>query len=80
MLPMVAEFESGGHSAEMSQHEGEEFIYVLAGRILIEMDGHEPITLEPGDAAFYRADRPHMFSALDDAPASVIAVASPPHL
>ena len=53
---------------------------MLTGRILIEMDGHEPITLEPGDAAFYRADRPHMFSALDDAPASVIAVASPPHL
>ena len=61
-------------------HEGEEFIYVLTGRILIEMDGHDPITLEPGDAAFYRADRPHMFSALDDVPASVIAVASPPHL
>ena len=80
MLPLVAEFESGGHSAEMSQHEGEEFIYVLTGRILIEMDGHEPFALEPGDAAFYRADRPHMLSALDDAPASVIAVASPPHL
>ena len=63
-----------------SQHEGEEFVYVLTGRILIEMDGHEPVALEPGDAAFYRADRPHMFSALDDAPASVIAVASPPHL
>jgi transcriptional regulator with XRE-family HTH domain len=80
MLPLIAEFEPGGHPAEMSQHEGEEFIYVLTGRILIEMDGHDPVALEPGDAAFYRADRAHMISALDDASASLIAVASPPHL
>jgi len=80
MLPLIAEFEPGGRPAEMSQHEGEEFVYVLSGRIRIEMDGHEPIALEPGDAAFYRADRPHLLTALDDAPASLIAVASPPHL
>ena len=80
MLPLFAKFEPGGHPAEMSQHEGEEFIYVLSGRIRIEMEGHEPIALEPGDAAYYRADRPHRLVALDDAPASVIAVASPPHL
>lgn len=80
MLPLIAEFEPGGHPAEMSQHEGEEFIYVLSGRIEIEIEGHEPVVLEPGDAAFYRADRPHLLSALDDGPASLIAVASPPHL
>jgi transcriptional regulator with XRE-family HTH domain len=80
MLPLFAEFEPGGHPAEMSQHEGEEFIYVLSGRVLFEIEGHEPVALEPGDAAFYRADRPHLLTALDDAPASLIAVASPPHL
>lgn len=80
MLPLFAQFEPGGHPAEMSQHEGEEFIYVLSGRLHLEIEGHEPVLLEPGDTAFYRADRAHMLTALDDAPASVIAVASPPHL
>jgi quercetin dioxygenase-like cupin family protein/DNA-binding Xre family transcriptional regulator len=80
MLPLVAEFAPGGRTAEWSQHEGEEYIYVLEGKILLEVEGHEPVELEKGDGAYYRADRKHHFTQLGDDPASVFGVVSPPHL
>jgi transcriptional regulator with XRE-family HTH domain len=80
MLPLVAEFAAGGQIAEWAQHEGEEYIYVLEGRILLEVDGHEPVELGKGDGAYYRADRPHRFTVLGDEPASIFGVVSPPHL
>ena len=79
-LPMLAEFGPGGETAEFSEHEGEEYIYVLKGRIALELDGHAPVTLERGDGAYYRADRPHRLSAAGEGPAVVFGVVSPPHL
>jgi transcriptional regulator with XRE-family HTH domain len=80
MLPLVAEFAAGGRVAEWAKHEGEEYVYVLEGRILLEVEGHDPVELEKGDGAYYRADRPHRFTTLGDEPASIFGVVSPPHL
>jgi transcriptional regulator with XRE-family HTH domain len=80
MLPVLAEFAPGGRPAELVQHEGEEYIYVLKGKIRLEVEGHEPVVLKRGDGAYYRADRPHRLSTVDSQSASVFAVASPPHL
>jgi transcriptional regulator with XRE-family HTH domain len=80
MLPLIAEFEAGGHLAEWAQHEGEEYIYVLEGQIVLELEGEEPVVLGCGDGAYYRADRPHTFRAGDDGTARVFGVVSPPHL
>jgi transcriptional regulator with XRE-family HTH domain len=80
MLPLVAEFGPSGRPAELVQHEGEEYVYVLEGRICLEVEGHEPVVLEQGDGAYYRADRPHRLTTIDSESASVLAVASPPHL
>lgn len=80
MLPVMAEYAPGGHLAEWSQHDGEEYIYVLEGRIRLEMEGHEPVVLETGDGAYYRADRPHSCEALGDGGARIFGVVSPPHM
>ena len=62
-LPLIAAFRAGGRLAEWAQHEGEEYVYVLEGEILLELDGHEPVVLAAGDGAYYRADRRHTFTA-----------------
>ncbi len=80
MLPLVAEFGPGAGSAEMFTHEGEEYMYVLRGRVCLEVEGHEPVVLEEGDGAYYRADRPHRLRTPEGETASVFSVASPPHL
>lgn len=80
MLPLVAELAPSDRPAEFVQHEGEEYVYVLEGRICLEVEGHEPVVLEEGDGAYYRADRAHRLATIDSESASVFIVASPPHL
>jgi quercetin dioxygenase-like cupin family protein len=81
MLPMLLEFEPGSSLAERGHHTGEEFVHVLDGTLLLEVDTTEPQTLNAGDSAYYRADRPHLFrNASAEAPLRLICVDSPPPL
>ncbi|MCU0539669.1 MAG: XRE family transcriptional regulator [Desulfobacterales bacterium] len=57
---------------EMSVHEGEEFVFVLNGTVLLEIGG-ERHELEPGDSAYYLSTTPHLISAKEDK-ATILAV------
>jgi transcriptional regulator with XRE-family HTH domain len=61
MMPMLLEFEPGAGLAEYGSHAGEEFVHVLEGELLLELDGAEPKVLKVGDSAYYRAANPHSF-------------------
>ena len=41
------------------QHEGEEFIYVLAGQITVHTDFYQPIVLNCGDACYFDSTMGH---------------------
>ena len=41
------------------QHEGEEFIYVLAGQITVHTDFYQPILLNRGDACYFDSTMGH---------------------
>ena len=56
------------------QHEGEQWLYVLSGRLCLEI-ADEEVVLGPGDAAHFDADAPHKLFALDGGDAEVILVA-----
>ncbi|MBR9981390.1 MAG: helix-turn-helix transcriptional regulator [Desulfatitalea sp.] len=47
---------------ERSVHGGEEFIFVLEGKVLLDI-GEERFVLEPGDSAYYLSTTPHVLSA-----------------
>ena len=47
---------------EMSVHEGEEFIYILDGVVLLKI-GEDKFELEPGDSVYYLSTTPHLISA-----------------
>ncbi|MFO7708451.1 MAG: XRE family transcriptional regulator [Desulfobacterales bacterium] len=57
---------------EMSVHEGEEFIFVLNGMVLLEIGG-ERFELEPGDSAYYLSTTPHFICAKEEK-ATILAV------
>jgi transcriptional regulator with XRE-family HTH domain len=63
---------------ELYRHEGEQWLYVLSGRLRFGI-GAEEVVLGTGDAAHFDADKPHRFEALDgrDAEAIVVACAVP---
>ncbi|HSO18502.1 MAG TPA: cupin domain-containing protein [Desulfosarcina sp.] len=57
---------------ERSVHDGEEFIYVLEGRVSLDI-GDEHFDLEPGDSAYYLSTTPHLIAAAADR-ATILAV------
>jgi transcriptional regulator with XRE-family HTH domain len=58
---------------KVSQHEGEEFIVVMSGKVELQYQ-KETYILEPGDSAYYSSDVPHRLVALNDEKAEIIAV------
>jgi transcriptional regulator with XRE-family HTH domain len=61
---------------EHFHHEGEEWIYLLSGRLTLSLAG-KTYDLEPGDAAHFDSRLPHRLMARGPHDAEVILVASP---
>ena len=72
MEPFIVDIESDAHQ-EKSAHEGEEFIHVLEGNLLLEY-GSVKETLKPGDSVYYDSIVPHRVSAADLNPVRIMAV------
>jgi Predicted transcriptional regulators len=63
----------------MSAHEGEEFVYVLTGRIVLRTEHYEPLVLEPGDSVYFDSRSGHALLALGEDDASVLWICSNPN-
>lgn len=57
----------------LSVHEGEEFIYVLDGRMKIRLGDHTDI-LDPGDSIYFKCSTPHHVTCEGGEPAKILAV------
>lgn len=62
-----------GHD-EYHRHEGEEWLYVLRGRLRLTLGG-EATVLEPGDAAFFDGMLDHSFDVLGEEDVEMLVVA-----
>jgi transcriptional regulator with XRE-family HTH domain len=60
-------------SRRPSVHEGEEFLFVLSGRMEVTLAGHSDV-LEPGDSIQYDASVPHLVRCVDAEPTQILAV------
>jgi quercetin dioxygenase-like cupin family protein len=63
---------------ELYRHEGEEWLYVLSGTLLLTLGANDH-RLEAGDSAHFDAGIPHRLNALNgrDVEAILVASASP---
>ncbi len=74
MEPFIVEIEPAKPSDYMlSSHEGEEFIYVMEGRVEINY-GKDIFLLDPGDSIYMDSVVEHNVHAADDQPAKILAV------
>jgi transcriptional regulator with XRE-family HTH domain len=64
------------HGQEHYHHEGEEWIYVMAGSLTLSLAG-KTYDLEPGDAAHFDSRLSHRLIARGEQDAEVLLVASP---
>ena len=59
---------------EWSQHDGEEFVYVLQGKLRVYTEIYEAFDLSEGDSAHYDSSMRHAFVTTSDEPCIVLSV------
>lgn len=57
-------------------HIGEEFLYVLEGKIILHTEFYEDTELAPGDSAYFDSTMGHAYIATGDTPARLLVVCS----
>jgi len=72
MEPFIVTIQSDAQQ-EKSTHEGEEFIYVMEGKLALEY-GMDKDTLNTGDSVYYDSIVPHRVFSADKAPVKILAV------
>lgn len=67
-------FEPGRGERGWFEHPGEDFLYVLAGEIVLEVEGEDPLTLRAGQSAHHRGEVPHRCRLSGPEPARTLLV------
>lgn len=60
-------------SIHLNAHTGDEFNYVLSGKLLLRIDGHD-LVLEAGDSVYFDSSKQHGMAALDGKAATFLAI------
>ncbi len=67
----------GSNEMPLSSHEGEEFIYVIKGRLELRC-GNKVQVLEPGDSVYYNSLLPHVLKSVGPDSAEIVATVFTP--
>jgi transcriptional regulator with XRE-family HTH domain len=71
--PFEVTVEPSDQAITLNAHIGEEFDYVLSGRLLFRINNRE-LVLNPGDSIYFDSSFPHGMKALDNQPVRFLAV------
>jgi transcriptional regulator with XRE-family HTH domain len=63
MVPVITKIRASTREefGELVRHAGEEFIYVIKGRIVVHTQFYDPVTLEEGQAIYIDSDMGHAY-------------------
>lgn len=78
MEPVLVELEEGAATSEDIPHDGEEFGYVLEGRIAVVLGSQRHICRK-GDAFYYSAGKPHYILNKGKGRAKFLWISTPPN-
>ena len=73
MEPFLITLEPAGTEKERSTHDGQEFIFVLQGKMEVRLD-NEIHRLSPGDSIYYDSTVPHLVKCFGDEATKILAV------
>jgi quercetin dioxygenase-like cupin family protein/DNA-binding XRE family transcriptional regulator len=71
--PFEVTVEPNEKEMHLNSHEGEEFNYILEGRLLLRINDKELI-LNPGDSIYFNSSNQHGMKALDNRPVKFLAL------
>ena len=79
MEPLILELEPGQYSQEIEPHEGEEFGYVLAGKVqLIRSSDSRKVVLKKGECFYFKGNYTHSLFNNGQSTARVLWISTPP--
>ena len=63
MVPVITKIRASSREefGELVRHPGEEFIYVIKGRVVVHTQFYDPVTLEEGQAIYIDSDMGHAY-------------------
>lgn len=73
MEPFLVTLTPTGGDHKLSDHDGEEFIFVLTGALEVSFT-NEQFVLEPGDSIYYDSTTPHLVTTQGDNETTILAV------
>lgn len=73
MVPYRVTVEPNERPMQVNTHAGQELNVVLAGSLLVQVNGHNS-RLQTGDSIYFDASVPHGMQALDGQPATFLAI------
>ena len=76
MKPIITKVrpEAPDNTIEKFAHDGEEFLYVLSGVLLIRTEYYQPIRLEEGDSMYFDSTMPHCYVSGTDKEAEAFVI------
>ena len=81
MIPVVTKIRarSAAQFGDLVRHSGEEFLYVLSGRVEVQTEFYDSVVLEPGQSLYLDSSMGHAYLAAEGCEeAEVLAVMSSP--
>jgi transcriptional regulator with XRE-family HTH domain len=63
---------------EYAQHEGEEFVYVLAGTLELHTEMYTPVVLDEGDSVYFDSGMRHAYIAGGSGPCRILSICGTP--
>lgn len=57
-------------------HPGEEFLFVVEGRVTVRLEDMEPVVLERGESIYFDSRRGHLYASAGDGDARILVVCS----
>ena len=80
MEPYILKFVENSDSSEiMLNHPGQEFIYVIEGKLMITLDNSQYI-LEKGDNFYFNSTIAHLLKNIHNSSAKVLWIITPPNI
>jgi transcriptional regulator with XRE-family HTH domain len=77
-LPLVAKINARSVSEfeALPSHPGEEFIFVLSGKVMLHSDAYEPLLLSEGDSVYFNSRSGHALVSVSNENARVVWISS----
>jgi mannose-6-phosphate isomerase-like protein (cupin superfamily) len=74
MIPVISKIraKTSKEFGDLVQHAGEEFIYVLEGRVTVDTEYYDPVMLERGQAIYIDSSMGHAYLAAEGCDEAIV--------